>query len=70
MRKIKKEKTVILCTPDGEKREFTLSHAERLLDMGDALNGGWKIVENSNYYYDEENGIRLKSDKANIAETE
>lgn len=69
MRKVKKEKTVILCTPYGETREFTLSHAEHLLDMGDELNGGWKIVESSNYYYDEEYGIRLKSDKANIAET-
>ena len=30
----------------------------------------FNVDENSKYYYDEENGIRLKSDKANSAKTE
>jgi hypothetical protein len=63
----KKEKTIILVTPSGEKQEFGLQHAERLLDMGSALNGGWKVDPASNYYYDEENGIRLKANKGNSA---
>ena len=66
MRK-KKEKTVNLVDPCGNKQAFGIAHAERLLDMGKALNGGWELDENSEYYYDEENGIRLKSDKANSA---
>lgn len=63
----KKEKTVVLVTPSGTKREFGIQHAERLLDMGPALNGGWSIDPKSEYYYDEENGIRLKTDKGNSA---
>lgn len=66
MRKAK-EKTIDLVAPNGIKRAFGIAHAERLLDMGEALNGGWVVDENSEYYYDEENGIRLKSDKANSA---
>lgn len=66
MRKTK-EKTIDLVAPNGEKQAFGIAHAERLLDMGKALNGGWEIDKNSDYYYDEENGIRLKSDKANSA---
>lgn len=62
-----KEKTVILVTPKGQKQAFSISHAERLLDMGDATNGGWKVSEDSEYYYSEEYGLRLKSDKANSA---
>lgn len=67
MARPKKEQSVILVTPSGEKREFGLQHAERLLDMGSALNGGWKIDPTSSYYYDEENGIRLKANKGNSA---
>lgn len=67
MRK-QKEKTVVLETPTGIKREFSVSHAERLLDMGPELNGGWKVAKDSDYYYDEENGLRLKSNKGNSAE--
>lgn len=63
----KKEKTVVLVTPKGVKQAFTIPHAERLLDMGEALNGGWKIDPQSEYIYDEENGIRLKPNKANSA---
>lgn len=67
MRK-KKEKTLTLVvTKYGIKREFSIQHAERLLDMGEELNGGWELPADSEYQYDEENGIRLKSDKANTA---
>lgn len=64
MRK-KKEKTITLIA-NGKKRDFELKHAERLLDMGAELNGGWEVDPESEYYYDEENGIRLKTDKGNI----
>lgn len=65
MRK-KKEPTVTLVVPKHNmEREFSVSHAERLLDMGSELNGGWELPENSKYYYDEENGLRLKSNSAN-----
>lgn len=66
----RKEKTVTLVTCDGKKQEFSISHAERLLSMGAELNGGWAVDVTSPYYYDEENGIRLKSDKANSAKAE
>lgn len=52
------------------KQEFGLEHAERLLDMGTTRNGGWELPNDSNYYYDEENGLRLKSDKANSVEAD
>jgi hypothetical protein len=58
---------VNLVAPNGVKQAFGIAHAERLLDMGEALNGGWVIDKNSEYYYDEENGIRLKSDKTDSA---
>lgn len=65
MRK-KKEQTVTLVVPKyNMKQEFGIQHAERLLDMGPAVNGGWVLSEDSNYIYDEENGLRVKSDKAN-----
>lgn len=67
MARPKKEVTVTLVAPNGAKREFGLQHAERLLDMGSTLNGGWEIDPTSNYYYDEENGIRLKANKGNTA---
>lgn len=63
----KKEQTITLITPDGRKQAFSLQHAERLLDMGPELNGGWAVDKEDKYYYDEENGIRIKSDKANTA---
>lgn len=65
MRNKSKEKTVTLVTKSGERQEFGIAHAERILDMGPELNGGWKIADDSPYYYDEDNGIRVKSDKAN-----
>lgn len=69
MRK-KKEQTVTLIVPKYNiKQEFGIEHAERLLDMGTQLNGGWELPIDSNYIYSEENGLRVKSDKANSAET-
>ena len=44
---------------------FEIEHAERLLDMGLELNGGWELPEDSPYVYDEENGIRLRQNKEN-----
>lgn len=69
MRK-KKEQTVTLVVPKYNiKQEFGIEHAERLLDMGPQLSGGWELPGDSNYTYSEENGLRVKSDKANSAET-
>ena len=69
MRK-KKEQTVTLVVPKYNiKKDFGIQHAERLLDMGININGGWELPEDSNYLYDEENGLRVKSDKANSAKT-
>lgn len=69
MRK-KKEQTVMLIVPKYNiKQEFGIEHAERLLDMGPQLNGGWELPGDSNYTYSEENGLRVKSDKANSAKT-
>ena len=65
MRK-KKEPTVKMVVPKHNLiQEFSVAHAERLLDMGPELNGGWELPEDSKYYYDEENGLRLKSNSAN-----
>lgn len=70
MRK-KKEQTVTLVVPKYNiKQEFSIEHAERLLDMGAQLNGGWELSKDSNYIYDEENGLRVKSDKANPAKAD
>ena len=69
MRK-KKEQTITLVVPKlNIEQEFGIEHAERLLDMGPQLNGGWELPTDSNYIYDEENGLRVKSDKANSAKT-
>ena len=69
--RVKKEPTVTLWVPKYNLRqEFGIQHAERLLDMGSHINGGWELPEDSKYIYDEENGLRLKSDKANSGKTE
>ena len=66
----KKEQTVTLVVSKYNiKQEFGIEHAERLLDMGPQLNGGWELPGDSNYTYNEENGLRVKSDKANSAKT-
>lgn len=64
----KQKATTVQLEANSELKEFEFAHAERLLDMGEFLNGGWKLPENSNYIYDEENGLRVKSNKANSAE--
>lgn len=62
----KKEPTVTLVVPKyNMHREFSVAHAERLLDMGSELNGGWELPKDSEYHYDEENGLRIKSDNTN-----
>ena len=67
MRK-KKEQTVKLVVPKYNiEQEFGIEHAERLLDMGPHLNGGWELPKDSKYIYDEENGLRVKSDKGDSA---
>ena len=70
MRK-KKEQTVTLIVPKYNiKQEFGIEHAERLLDMGPQLNGGWELPGDSNYTYSEENGLRVKSDKTDFAKAD
>jgi hypothetical protein len=60
-----KEQTVTLVVPKhGLSQEFGIQHAERLLDMGAQKNGGWELPADSKYRYDEENGLRVKTDKA------
>lgn len=69
MRK-KREPMVTLVVPKYNiEQEFGIEHAERLLDMGQRLNGGWELPSDSKYVYSEENGLRVKSDKANSAKT-
>lgn len=65
MRKKKEQTVTLVVLKYNIKQEFGIQHAERLLDMGTKLNGGWELPSDSNYIYDEENGLRLKSDKAN-----
>lgn len=52
------------------EQDFELTHAERILGMGTHLNGGWELPKDSKYIYDEEDGLRLKSDKANSAKAD
>lgn len=66
----KKEKTVVLEVPHlGLTQAFGIPHAERLLDMGVELNGGWVLPATSEYQYDDENGLRLKANQGNTAKT-
>ena len=69
MRKKKEQTVTLIVSKYNIKQEFCIEHAERLLDMGPQLNGGWELPGDSNYTYSEENGLRVKSDKANSAET-
>lgn len=65
MARAKKQPTVTLITASGLRQAFGIQHAERLLDLGPVVNGGWMIDPDSDYRYDEENGIRLKPNKGN-----
>ena len=58
MGKRKRENKVALVASDGTRIELGIPHAERLLDMGPKLNGGYTLAPDSGYAYDEENGLR------------
>lgn len=51
------------------KQEFSIKHAERLLDMGPDASGGWTLPKNSEFTYSKEDGLRRKPDKGNTAKT-
>lgn len=67
-RQIRKPVKKVRLETGDYSEEFELSHAERILDMGEAVNGGWHVPEDSEYEYTEEYGLRLKSDKGHSAE--
>lgn len=59
----RKETRVKLVVPiHGTEQMFSVDHAARLLAMG-AANGGWELPSDSRYYFDKENGLRLKPNK-------
>lgn len=70
MRPKRTHKVKLVVPKYNKEQEFDLKHAERLLDMGTQLNGGWVLPENSNYTYDKYDGLRIKSDKANSAKAD
>ena len=70
VRQVKKPVKKVRLEAGDISQEFEMSHAERILDMGPALNGGWHVPEYSEYEYTEEYGLKLKSNKRNSAETE
>lgn len=57
------KRTLVLleCTTLNTKREFEITHAERLLSMKN--NGGWKLPENSQFEFDNDYGIRYRRNK-------
>lgn len=67
MREVRKPVKMVRLETDDFSKEFEVSHAERILDMGAAVNGGWHVPEDSEYEYTEEYGLRLKSDKGSSA---
>lgn len=68
--KTKEQQVKLVVSKHNLEQMFGIQHAERLLSMGEFQNGGWKLPADSKYYYDEENEcIRLKSNKANNSET-
>lgn len=62
-RQVRKPVKTVRLETDELSQEFEVSHAERVLDMGPALNGGWRVPEDSEYEYTEEYGLRIKADK-------
>lgn len=62
-KKTKRTLVQLVAVPSGLTKDFDISHAERLLEMGN-INGGWQLPATSKYSYDEENGLRLKTDTA------
>jgi hypothetical protein len=67
MRQVRKPVKKVRLETEDLSQEFEVSHAERILDMGPAVNGGWHVPEDSEYEYTEEYGLRLKSNKENSA---
>ncbi|MGN0558036.1 MAG: hypothetical protein ACI4IS_01130 [Acutalibacteraceae bacterium] len=65
MRKKSKTMVTLVVPKYNMSQAFEIEHAERLLDMGLELNGGWELPKDSPYIYDEENGIRLRQNKEN-----
>lgn len=70
VRQIRKPVKMVRLEAGDYSQEFEVSHAERILDMGPAVNGGWHVPEDSEYEYTEEYGLKLKSDKGNTAKAE
>ena len=50
VRQVRKPVKKVRLEADGISQEFEVSHAERILDLGQALNGGWRVCVGS--YYD------------------
>lgn len=69
VRKRKEPTVTLVVSKYNIEQSFSVQHAERLLDMGAELNGGWELPEDSKYTYDEENGLRIKSDKTDTAKS-
>lgn len=67
MRQVRKTVKMVRLETEDLSQEFEVSHAERILDMGPTVNGGWHVPEDSEYEYTEEYGLRLKSNKGNSA---
>lgn len=70
MREVRKKVKTIRLEAGDISQEFEITHAERILDMGQALNGGWTLPKDSEYEYTDEYGLRAKSNKRNTAEAE
>lgn len=66
---MKKANTIeLFCTADNHKEEFEVNHAERILRMPD--NGGWVLPEDSQYKFDNDNGITIKRGSNDTQRTE
>lgn len=52
---------VVLADGKGNKQEFEQGHAERILKLKN--NGGWELPDNSNFIFDQKNGLRAKPNK-------
>ena len=63
MLKPKKQTVELVVEKYNMRQEFGIEHAERLLAMGEFLNGGWSLPSDSKYTFDEENGLRFKPNK-------
>lgn len=57
----KTTKVLLVVPAENMQHEFEITHAERLLRMGN--NGGWQLPEDSQFEFTVENGIRRKPNK-------